>query len=172
MTFTVTLPSALLTLDRTLEAEVRRLARDPIQDLRSELEKESPRGVSAGGEALSQGWQYQEGRGDVLGTVRNDVDRAYNRIVGRGPGKATPWDEGTSLNDWVRGKLGISDPKQRRGIAYTIARRHAREGSRRYVEGRNILDIDPQSGKYRPGSPIFATGRQIEQAVSRVRIII
>lgn len=172
MAFIVTLPADLLTLDRTLEAEVRRLAREPLQDFRGELESDSPRGVSTGGDALSQNWQYEEGRGDTLGTIRNDTPRAYNRIVGRGPGKATPWNDGTSLNDWVRGKLGISDPRQRRGIAYQIARRHAREGSRRYVEGRNILDINPKTGNYRSSSPIYRVGRKVEQAVSKIRIII
>lgn len=171
MSFTVSLPQSLFDLPDEIERQVREQVEDVLIDFADDLQRKSPRGVSASGDSLAGQWDVEPGRGKSLGVVRNDAERAYNRIVGRGPGKFTPWGDGTDLNDWVEGKLGISDPRQRRGIAYVIAKRHAAQGSRRYQSGDNILGIDPQSKDYRPDSPVYDTVREIERRTN-IRVTI
>ena len=166
MTFTVKLPRELLELDALISQSVREQAFKILVETTEQLIRDSPRGVSPGGSSLATSWSVIPGRGNGLGTITNTADAAYHRIVGRGPGRFTPWGDDSELQKWVAGILGITDPSQRRSVAYLIARRHAAEGSRRFRENRNILGVDVASRSYRPTSIVNRTAEKMSREIS------
>lgn len=107
------------------------------------LQKVSPRGVSATGQSLAGNWDIKvttKSRNKLFaeGSITNNADAGYFRIVGRAPGKFPPYGEGTALNRWASA-VGIP--------AYLVAKKIAEQGTKRWRDKRNILGIDPVTGK-------------------------
>lgn len=58
---------------------------------------------------------------------------------GRSPGKFAPVD---NIQEWVRSKLGITDDREIRSVAYLVNRKIAREGTGIYRNNSKGLEID------------------------------
>ncbi len=63
--------------------------------------------------------------GSAFYNVSNPRVKAGVIEFGRRPGKGVPLEP---LADWVQRKLGVSDAKKARSIAYTISKKHKEEG--------------------------------------------
>ena len=100
----------------------------------------------------------------VKGAIINESDRAINRVAGRPPGKATPVD---ALVPWVQKKIE-PNPKKARGIAFAIAIKHKREGSKRFREKKNFLGIDINGLPRSEDSRILMSEKAIAQKLANL----
>ena len=109
-----------------------------VRRLEKEVVEETPRGVSAEGGLAGAVFGEVVTQGDkVTGIVGNPVP--YGEVIERGrrPGKRRPPIE--PLIPWVRSKLGISDEKEARGIAYVIAKKIGMSGFKTIPEGAKMF---------------------------------
>lgn len=132
---------------------------DALEGVAEEYRNESYIGVTGD---LRDSWRATYPRKEaftftVKGAIVNESDRAVNRIAGRPPGKATPVD---SLTPWVQKKIE-PNPKKARGIAFAIAMKHKREGSKRFREKENFLGIDTRGLPRNQDSRILLSEKQI-----------
>lgn len=118
--------------------DVQNILDDGALDLATELQQESPVGVSGD---LKGGWDVEIKKFEVV--VVNRTPNALERTVGRAPGKFPPYGENTPLGKWARSK-GIP--------AFLIARKIAREGTDRWKEQRNFAGLDREGNPYRGGT--------------------
>lgn len=85
-------------------------------------------------------WQYRLIQARTALRISNATAYGYNIEAGRRPGaRQPPVRVGGKLHLWVRRRLGITDYKMARKVAFFIARKIARRGIRR----RRVL-LDPQ----------------------------
>lgn len=109
-----------------------------VRRLEKEVVELTPRGVSAEGglaggvfgEVVTLGEQFKGIVGDPV---------PYGEVIelGRRPGKRRPPVD--PLIPWVRSKLGISDDKEARGIAYVIAKRIGASGFKSIPKGAQMF---------------------------------
>ena len=67
------------------------------------------------------------------------VDYFYFLDKGRKPGKFPPVK---NMRDWVRTKLGITEPKELARVAYLVGRKISREGTSIYKDNSKGLQLD------------------------------
>jgi hypothetical protein len=142
MSVSIRVDDSLKEIAATLVSRVESVIEDEIERLIAELRANSPRGATGD---LAAGWRYRQ-TGDGSYQITNDVDGAYYRIVGRGPGRFPPED---SIEDWVSKKISRRD----RSITYLIRRKIAEKGTDRWQSGDNFLGIRP--GQDIDESPLF-----------------
>lgn len=109
-----------------------------VRRLEKEVVEKTPRGVSAEGglaggvfgEVVMLGEQFKGIVGDPV---------PYGEVIekGRRPGRRRPPIE--PLIPWVRSKLGVSDEKEARGIAYVIAKRIGASGFKSIPKGAQMF---------------------------------
>lgn len=83
---------------------------------------------------LANSIRYEVVGGGILRIYAEDY--IYTLQYGRKPGKRPPT---SALTNWVKTKLGVSDNKKAKGIAYVIARKIGEEGSSIYRKGGSDL---------------------------------
>ena len=128
------------------------------------LQANSPRGATG---ELAASWDIKvsrKARNQLFadGSIVNTADNAYNRIVGRAPGKQFSFEEGSALQRWCAA-VGISP--------FVVMRKIANEGTQRWRSGKNILGQDPRTGAIdldNDGIKLF--NRILEQEMEKVRI--
>lgn len=128
------------------------------------LQANSPRGAT--GELVAS-WDIKvsrKARNQLFadGSIVNTADNAYNRIVGRAPGKQFSFEEGSALQRWCAA-VGIPP--------FVVMRKIANEGTQRWRSGKNILGQDPRTGAIdldNDGIKLF--NRILEQEMEKVRI--
>jgi len=136
-----------------LQVEVRRQFQKAFDtamlDLADYLQRESPRGVSEGGDSLAAGWDVvpsKKRRGIIpqsIGSVVNTAKNAEFRIRGRGPGKRPPID---AIEAWATA-MGISP--------FLLAKSIGETGTDRWRRKDNILKQDPITLKFAKDSPLY-----------------
>lgn len=156
----------------TLIDDYQRQVRDAFDtallDVAAELEANSPEGASG---ELKAGWDViaTKRRGnslEVQATILNRAPEAQFRIAGRGPGKFPP---ALPIEDWVEEKLGISDIKQKRSVAFLIRRKIAKQGTSQWKAKRNFAGLN-QDGSFQAGGLLDKAQKQIQQRLSAIRI--
>lgn len=128
------------------------------------LQANSPRGATG---ELAASWDIKvsrKARNQLFadGSIVNTADNAYNRIVGRAPGKQFSFEEGSALQRWCAA-VGIPP--------FVVMRKIANEGTQRWRSGKNILGQDPRTGAIdldNDGIKLF--NRILEQEMEKVRI--
>lgn len=128
------------------------------------LQANSPRGATG---ELAASWDIKvsrKARNQLFadGSIVNTADNAYNRIVGRAPGKQFSFEEGSALQRWCAA-VGIPP--------FVVMRKIANEGTQRWRFGKNILGQDPRTGAIdldNDGIKLF--NRILEQEMEKVRI--
>ncbi len=144
---------------------------DLLLDLASELETGSYVGASKrkGQPSLAEGWDIIAPRKSTLGfeiaaAIVNRSPSALYRVVGRGEGKFPPLEP---LRDWVKIKLGETDPKRIRAIAFLIGRKIANQGTNRFAQKKNYIGLNTD-GTLTQGSIVEEYQRLIEEALKRI----
>lgn len=139
-----------------------------LLELADHLQRESPRGVSRGGNSLAGSWDVKPARKrrgllpEVFGTIVNTAEAAEFRIRGRGPGKFPPFGEGSPLAAWASA-AGIP--------AFLVARAIAEKGTERWRTKDNILDQDPVTLKFGKNSPLKTVfERKLAEEWSKIRV--
>ena len=160
----------LLNLADIYTAEARDILDSAGLELADELQQNSPEGATGD---LKKSWDViqatrQRNTLDVRFSVINRAPESLFRVVGRAPGRIPPFHEGSSIDQWVKEKQGVSDPKERKRRRFLIARGIAREGTKRWRDKENVLGLDPVSGEYFPDSPVV---RKREEAIARIQAI-
>lgn len=128
------------------------------------LQANSPRGATG---ELAASWDIKvsrKARNQLFadGSIVNTADNAYNRIVGRAPGKQFSFEEGSALQRWCAA-VGIPP--------FVVMRKIANEGTQRWRSGKNILGQDPRTGAIdldNDGIKLF--NRILDQEMEKVRI--
>ena len=144
---------------------------DLLLDLASELESGSYIGASKkkGKASLAEGWDIIAPRKGTIGfeigaSIVNRTPNALYRVVGRGEGKFPPLEP---LREWVEVKLGESDPKRVRAIAYLIGRKIANQGTNRFSQNQNYIGLNAD-GTLTQGSIVLEYQTLIEDALKRI----
>ena len=75
--------------------------------------------------------------GNKVQSVGNDYIEVLDR--GRRPGKFAPVD---NIRDWVRSKLGLTEPKEINSVAYLVNRKIALAGTEIFLNPSRGLQID------------------------------
>lgn len=137
---------------------------DELLDAADLFQQESYVGVT---KELKSGWDVIAPRREsvsfqVNASIINTSDRATNRVAGRGPGKMSPVNK---LKEWVQFK-GIASGKQALGVAFAIAKTHAKKGSVRFRTQENFLDLNPD-GTVKPSGRIEQMQATIEQNLAK-----
>lgn len=123
---------------RKLETGIQQALDSTAEELAAKFRQQSPVGVTG---ELRDNWRTTSKRFEA--TIRNDSDQAFQRVVGRGPGKFPAYGESTPLGKWARLK-GIP--------AFLVARKISREGTERWKEQRNFAGLDREGNPYRGGA--------------------
>jgi len=144
---------------------------DLLLDLASELEGGSYVGASKkkGKASLAEGWDIIAPRKSTIGfeigaSIVNRTPAALYRVVGRGEGKFPPLEP---LREWVEVKLGETDPKKIRAIAFLIGRKIANQGTNRFNQKRNYIGLNID-GTLTQDSIVREYQRLIEDALKRI----
>lgn len=140
-----------------LMAELRDAFDEELINIADELQQASPEAASG---SLKAGWDVTASARrrnliEIQGSITNSAEAALFRIVGRGPGKLPPPQP---IEDWVEVKLNISDPKQRRGVAFLIRRKIGQQGTEAYRARDNFAGLRVD-GSFIPGG-ILDQGEQ------------
>jgi len=151
-------------LNTTINKAYRYALDRALLEYKNWLETNSPRGATG---ELAASWQVKvsrKARNELFadGSIVNTADNAYNRIVGRAPGKAFSFEEGSALQRWCAA-VGIPP--------YVVMRKIANDGTRRWRSGKNILGQDPRTGTIdldNDGIKLF--NRILEQEMEKLRI--
>lgn len=164
----VTVDARLLNLADEFAAQCRAIVDEESLNLAVELEARSPVGAT---KQLSQGWDIQQtsrrrNNLDLRFRIVNNADAALFRLRGRPAGRMPPSE---ALEQWVRVKLRV-DPQRVKSVAFLVARKIAREGTKRYKEQDNILGIDPSTGELKPDSPVRDTERAIASRINALQL--
>lgn len=137
-------------------SDINRIINKELKKLVAELSADSPKASGL----LAKSWDFVnesklDGRGLRLAIrLFNTAPKSYFRIVGRKGGTMPPI---RAIRSWCKRK-GISDK-----AAYAIAKRIAKQGTKRYRTGENVLDIDPKTQKFKRTSPYIRTLERILQ---------
>ena len=139
-------------------SDINRIINKELKRLIAELSADSPKASGL----LAKSWDFVndskldgQGRGLRLAIrLFNTAPQSYFRIVGRKGGTMPPL---RAIRSWCKRK-GISDK-----AAYAIARKIAKQGTKRYRTGENVLDINPKTQKFKRTSPYIRTLERILQ---------
>jgi hypothetical protein len=144
---------------------------DLLLDLASKLESGSYVGASKkkGKASLAEGWDIIAPRKSTIGfeigaSIVNRTPAALYRVVGRSEGKFPPLEP---LREWVEVRLGESDPKKIRAIAFLIGRRIANQGTNRFNQKQNYIGLNAD-GSLTQDSIVLEYQRLIEDALRRI----
>jgi hypothetical protein len=144
---------------------------DLLLDLASELESGSYVGASKrkGKPSLAEGWDIIAPKKSSIGfeigaSIVNRTPAALYRVVGRSEGKFPPLEP---LRDWVEVKLGETDPKRIRAIAFLIGRKIANQGTNRFNQKKNYIGLNAD-GTLTQDSIVLEYQRLIEEALKRI----
>jgi hypothetical protein len=145
-----------LQIEKSFRGQIKAALEDVALDLADQLQNESPEG--AGGD-LKAGWDIAIGS-DLSLKVTNNAPDALYRIRGRDKGKMPPYGEGTELAAWAA-KYDIP--------AYLVARSIARQGTKRFRDGKNWVGID-KSGKPYKGGAVDVASRKLGERLRKIKI--
>lgn len=144
---------------------------DLLLDLASELESGSYVGASKrkNKPSLAEGWDLIAPRKSTIGfeigaSIVNRTPAALYRVVGRGEGKFPPLEP---LREWVEVKLGETDPKRIRAIAFLIGRKIATQGTNRFSQKRNYIGLNAD-GTLTQDSIVLEYQKLIENTLKRI----
>jgi hypothetical protein len=110
---------------------------DNLKDFNKSIKDEfSRKGINDTGDASDSLKELKTGE-QTYASKGNDYIEVLDR--GRGPGRFAPVD---NIRDWVRSKLGITEEKELKQVAFLVNRKLAREGSGIFKDKKKGLEIN------------------------------
>jgi hypothetical protein len=156
-------------LVESFQRQTRAAIDDVLVDVAAELERRSPVGATKG---LSQGWDIipaarRRNQGEVLGSIVNKAPRSINRIVGRPGGRRPPIGP---IKAWVLAKINPGDDKKATSIAFLIARKIGKEGTKRFKDQDNFAGLN-RDGSFKSGGLLDKAVKEMSANLEKIKIV-